>query len=121
MKIRETVVGMLAATTRSSYLSSNNNGGGAMKNHCLYIAGFAGLLLAGTAQAGAITCGDAIITDDQPDGQFTQQILDQCGPPSSKDGDNWLYDRSDVGQGIYALHFDDSGQLDSIEQQMNED
>ena len=49
------------------------------------------------------------------------QILDQCGEPTSQDGDNWLYDRSDVGQGMYILHFDDSGQLDSIQQQMDED
>jgi hypothetical protein len=91
-----------------------------MKNLYLPIVGVAGLVLAMTAQAGSITCGDAIITDDQTDGQFTQQILDQCGPPTSKDGDNWIYDRSDVGQGIYVLHFDDSGQLDSIQQQLNE-
>jgi hypothetical protein len=49
------------------------------------------------------------------------QILDQCGQPTSQDGDTWLYDRSDVGQGTYILHFDDSGQLDSIQQQMDED
>jgi hypothetical protein len=92
-----------------------------MKNHYLSIAAFAGLLLTGTAQAGSISCGDAMITDDQPDGQLTQQILEKCGEPTSKDGDDWIYDRSDVGQGIYILHFDDSGQLDSIEEQMNED
>ena len=78
-------------------------------------------LFAGTAQAGSISCGDATITDDQDEGQTTMQILNQCGEPTSKDGDTWLYDRSDVGQGIYVLHFDDSGQLDSIQQQMDED
>jgi hypothetical protein len=88
-----------------------------MKNHYSYIAGFAGLLMAGSAQSGSITCGDAIITDDQPDGQFTQQILEQCGEPTAKDGDDWLYDRSDVGGGIYVLHFNDSGRLESIEEQ----
>jgi hypothetical protein len=92
-----------------------------MKFHtCLTIAG-AGLLLAGTAQAGTMTCGDVFITDDEDEGQTTMQILDQCGEPTSKDGDNWLYDRSDMGQGIYILHFDDAGQLDSIQQQMDED
>ncbi len=90
-----------------------------MKIRYRYIAGFTGLLLCGTAQAGSITCGEAIITDDQLDGQVTQQILDKCGQPTSKDGDNWLYDRSDVGQGIYVLHFNDSGQLDSIEEQID--
>ena len=90
-----------------------------MKIHHLTVATFAALL-AGTAQAGTMTCGDAIITDDQPDGQLTQQILAQCGEPTSKDGDNWLYDRADVGQGIYVLHFNDSGQLESIEEQIEE-
>ncbi|MFH0341108.1 MAG: hypothetical protein ACHBNF_03050 [Chromatiales bacterium] len=90
-----------------------------MKIRYRYIAGFTGLLLDGTAQAGSMTFGQAIITDDQLDGQVTQQILDKCGQPTSKDGDNWLYDRSDVGQGIYVLHFNDSGQLDSIEEQMD--
>ncbi|HSB12886.1 MAG TPA: hypothetical protein VLE22_00420 [Bryobacteraceae bacterium] len=92
-----------------------------MKIHYLSITGFAGLLLATTAHAGSITCGDSIITDDQPDGQFQAQILQQCGEPTSKDGDDWFYDRSDVGQGMYVLHFDDSGQLDSIEQQMDQE
>jgi hypothetical protein len=91
-----------------------------MKNSCLYIAGFAGVLMAGIAQAGSITCGDAIITDDQDVGQTTQQVLQQCGPPTSQEGDNWIYDRTDQGQGIYTLHFDDSGQLDSIQQQVDQ-
>jgi hypothetical protein len=77
-------------------------------------------LLVGTTDAGSITCGDAIITDDQDVGQTTQQVLDQCGPPTSQDGDNWIYDRSNQVQGIYILHFDDSGELDSIEQQLDQ-
>ena len=80
-----------------------------------------GLLLAGSARAGSMSCGDATITDDQDEGQTTMQILDQCGEPTSKDGDDWLYDRSDMGQGTYILHFNDAGQLDSIEQQLDED
>ena len=81
----------------------------------------AGVLLGGAVQAGSMSCGDATITDDQDQGQTTMQILEQCGQPTSQDGDNWLYDRSDMGQGIYILHFDDSGQLDSIQQQLDED
>jgi hypothetical protein len=90
-----------------------------MKIHHLSVAALAALL-AGTAQAGSITCGDAIITDDQLDGQFQQQILAQCGEPTSRDGNNWLYNRADVGEGTYVLHFDDAGQLQSIEQQIEE-
>jgi hypothetical protein len=92
-----------------------------MKDQYHYIAAIAAALLSGTAQAGSITCGDAIITDDQPDGQFKQQILDKCGQPTSKDGDNWLYDRSHVAQGIYVLHFNGSGQVDSIKPQMGQE
>jgi hypothetical protein len=92
-----------------------------MKFHTFMTTACAVLLFAGTARAGSISCGDATITDDQDEGQTTMQILEQCGEPTSKDGDNWLYDRSDAGQGIYVLHFDDSGQLDSIQQQMDED
>jgi hypothetical protein len=92
-----------------------------MKIHTYLSTASAVLLFAATAQAGSMTCGDATITDDQDEGQTTMQILEQCGQPSSQDGDNWLYDRSDVGQGIYILHFDDAGQLDSIQQQMDED
>jgi hypothetical protein len=77
-------------------------------------------LLVGTADAGSITCGDAIVTDDQDVGQTTQQVLDQGVPPTSQDGNNWIYDRSNQGQGIYILHFDDSGELDSIEQQVDQ-
>jgi hypothetical protein len=115
------VIGRPVTTSRDSDKSINNKGENLMKNQYLAIAGCAGLLLAATTQAGSITCGDATITDDQDEGQTTMQILDQCGQPTSQDGDTWLYDRSDVGQGTYILHFDDSGQLDSIQQQMDED
>jgi hypothetical protein len=91
-----------------------------MKNPLVFIAVFSGLLLAAIAQAGSIMCGDATITDDQDVGQSTDQILQQCGPPTSQDGDNWYYDRSNQGQGIYILHFNDAGQLDSIQQQVDQ-
>ena len=91
-----------------------------MKDHVLIASACAGLLLAGVVRAGTITCGDVIITDDQDVGQTTQQILNQCGPPTSQDGGNWIYDRSDTGQGVYILHFNSDGQLDSIEQQVDQ-
>lgn len=91
-----------------------------MKINYFPLAGFPGLLLAGAVQATSMNCGTAVISDDQPDGQFKQQILEQCGEPTSKDGDDWLYDRSDVGDGTYILHFDDAEQLDSIEIQMED-
>jgi hypothetical protein len=91
-----------------------------MKNNHRHIGVLAALVLATTAQAGSISCGDATISDDQDVGQSTDQILQQCGPPTSRDGSNWIYDRSDQGQGIYILHFDSSGQLDSIQQQVDQ-
>jgi hypothetical protein len=92
-----------------------------MQFHKLLIPVCTGLLLAGTALAGSISCGDATITDDQDEGPTTQQVANQCGQPTSTDGDNWIYDRSNVGQGIYVLHFNGSGQLDSIQQQVDQD
>ena len=71
--------------------------------------------------AGSIACNGTIIADDQRDAQFKQQILDQCGQPTSMEDDDWIYDRSDVGQGIYVLHFNDNGQLDSIEERKGEE
>jgi hypothetical protein len=91
-----------------------------MKNNHCHITVVAALLAAATAQAGSITCGDATITDDQDVGQSTEQILQQCGPPTSQDGNNWIYDRSNQGQGIYILHFNGDGQLDSIQQQVDQ-
>jgi hypothetical protein len=92
-----------------------------MKIHHLYIAAGAALLLAGTAHAGTMSCGDAFITDDQPQPLYKQEILEQCGEPTSREGNNWFYDRSDMGQGIYILHFNDAGQLASIEEQVSEE
>jgi len=60
-----------------------------MKNSILFIAGFPALLLAVAAQAGSMTCGDVTISGDQDTGQSTDQILQQCGPPTSQDGNNW--------------------------------
>jgi hypothetical protein len=91
-----------------------------MNHHYLPIFAIAALLLAGTAQAGTLRCGNAFITDDQPDGQSRQQVLAKCGEPTNRDGDDWYYDRADVGQGTYVLHFNDSGELESIEQQTEE-
>ena len=91
-----------------------------MKNQYLSVSACAALLLAGTVQAGTLTCGDAIVTDNQPEGQFKEQILALCGEPTSREGNNWFYDRADVGQGTYILHFNDAGQLDSIEQQIED-
>jgi len=91
-----------------------------MNLHRLLAPACISLMLTPAVQAGSISCGDSTITDDQDTGPTTMQILDQCGQPTSKDGDDWIYDRSDVGQGIYVLHFDDSGQLDSIEQQVDQ-
>ena len=92
-----------------------------MKIEHLPITILAGLLLAGTVQAGTLSCGDALITDDMPQGQSQQQILAHCGEPSYTQGDDWYYDRADVGEGTYILHFNASEQLDSIEQQMPEE
>jgi hypothetical protein len=88
-----------------------------MKANKFFFSITAGLLIAASTQAGTISCGSATITDGQLEGQLTAQILEQCGEPNSRNGDDWYYDRSDVGEGLYILHFNDSGQLESIEEQ----
>ena len=91
-----------------------------MKTH-FFILAVCATLMTESVQAGTIECDGKIVADDQRDGQFKQQILDQCGQPTSMNDDDWIYDRSDIGQGIYVLHFDGSGQLDSIEESKGED
>jgi len=76
-----------------------------------------GLLLACSVQAGSISCGSATIADDQPDAPLTEHIISHCGEPTSKDGNDWIYDRRDVGSGLYILHFNDAGKLESIDEQ----
>ena len=80
----------------------------------------AALMLYGTARAETMTCGSSLITDDQTDGLFSEQVQAQCGAPTAMEGNDWIYDRTDVGEGTYVLHFNDSGELESIEIQ-NED
>jgi len=77
----------------------------------------AGLLFAGSVQAGSISCGSATIADDQPDAPLTEHIISHCGEPASKNGNDWIYDRRDMGGGFYILHFNDSGELESIDEQ----
>ena len=77
----------------------------------------AALLIAGSATAGSISCGDSTISDDQDEGQTSMQILEQCGEPTSRNGNDWLYDRSDVGEGIYVLHFNGASELESIDEE----
>lgn len=97
--------------------STNND----RRNHYEYSSPFlavCAVVLAGGVQAGTLSCGSAMIIDGQPNHPFyKQQVLEQCGEPTSKDGDDWFYDRSDVGQGLYVLHFNDGGKLESIKEQ----
>jgi hypothetical protein len=90
-----------------------------MNNNFVPVSGILAMLPAASAQAGTLRCGGDIIIDDQLSGQFKEQILEQCGAPTDKNGDDWLYDRTDVGDGVYVLHFNDDGQLESIEEQSN--
>jgi len=91
-----------------------------MNNKLVSVAGILAVLLTASAQAGTLRCGGEIISDDHSSGQFKEQILEQCGAPTDKNGDDWLYDRTDVGDGVYVLHFNDDGQLESIQEQAQE-
>jgi hypothetical protein len=65
------------------------------------------------AFAGSMYCGTQIITDDEMQGESTQSIREKCGAPDEKNGNNWVYKHSDGA--TYRLHFNDNGELGSIE------
>jgi hypothetical protein len=75
------------------------------------------LRINGYVQAGSISCGSATITDDQVDAPLTERIITHCGAPTSKDGNDWIYDRRNVGEGFYILHCNGAGELESIDEQ----
>jgi len=51
------------------------------------------------------------------DAPLTVHDISLCGEPTSKEGNDWIYDRRDVGEGFYILHFIDAGELESINEQ----
>ena len=66
------------------------------------------------AMADGMECGTHLITDDEESGQTMSEIKEQCGAPDSVTGDDWYYKKEDGA--TYQLHFDASGELDSITQ-----
>jgi hypothetical protein len=73
------------------------------------------LLLVGSggASAGVILCGTHEIQDDQIPGQTRAEVEKKCGAPEAISGDNLFYNKD--GR-TYRLHFNDSDELESIEE-----
>lgn len=74
------------------------------------------LALIGGAQAAAMYCGVNLIEAGGEPAPTQAQVLAQCGEPSSREGDTWYYRRPDGS--TYRLHFNDNGELESIEEEV---
>ena len=74
------------------------------------------LLLVGSASVSAavMVCGTHEIRDGQIPGQTRAEIEKKCGTPESIDGNNFYYRKGSV---TYRLHFNDSDELESIEEE----
>ena len=66
------------------------------------------------AMADDMECGTYVITDDDESGQSMSEVKDKCGEPNELKGDDWYYKKEDGT--TYRLHFNDSGELESISQ-----
>jgi hypothetical protein len=72
------------------------------------------LLGFGSTSAATMSCGTHEIRDGQIPGQTRAEIRHKCGTPQSAEGDNLYYKK---GGRTYRLHFNDSDELESIEEQ----
>jgi len=69
------------------------------------------LAMAGTAYGDDnFYCGETIIEN----GMQRAMVLEYCGEPTAREGDQWIYDRGDE-QFLVVLHFD-GDQVSEIEQ-----
>ena len=86
-----------------------------MKRILKVIFGFI-LLLGGISNtlAASMQCGTQFINDDQRDGQSKDKILAMCGEPETKEGNTWYYKKPDGA--MFRLHFNGSGELESIQE-----
>ncbi len=62
------------------------------------------------ATAGEMRCGNQLIFDDQIDPMLMVQVLEKCGEPTERRGNEWYYQE----QGK-VLIFNDNQQLESIQ------
>ena len=67
------------------------------------------------AMADDMVCGTYTISDGEENGPTMSEIKEKCGEPNEVNGDNWYYKQEDGP--TYQVHFNGSGELDSIIQQ----
>ena len=70
------------------------------------------LLLGAATQAAAneMRCGDGLIFDDEVEPMLMVNVLEKCGEPTERRGDEWYY-----GEQGKVLIFNDDQQLESIQ------
>lgn len=80
-------------------------------NKMLLVISLAVLYSAGSAYADTIRCGTHII--DQ--GTSADKILEVCGEPTSRQAEEWVYDRGADGLSM-RIHFNPDGGVSHIEE-----
>ncbi len=78
------------------------------------------LLMASTSTvlADSISCGQSMIQGGLTDPVTKDEVLQKCGEPSAKEGNDWIYERD--GGATAVLHLNDNGDLESISERVGD-
>ena len=75
-------------------------------------------LLGGTVLADTMTCGQYMIQSGETNPVTKDEVEQQCGQPTAKEGNDWIYQRA--GENTKILHFNDNGGLESISERVGD-
>jgi len=70
-------------------------------------------LAPGPTLADSVRCGSHILSTGGRHGPDKYEVLKKCGEPTTRAGNTWIYDKSNVSKNV--LVFDASGRLMRIE------
>ena len=70
-----------------------------------------------TAVADTMACGQHMIQSGETEPLEKQEVAQKCGEPTTKDGNDWVYERD--GENTKILHFNDNGGLESISERVD--
>ena len=82
-----------------------------MKQSSLVLAIVISAFSIGAANAQVWNCGQSMVETGM--GTTREEVLDKCGPPTTKDSDRWYY-KNQPGQVTVVLTFE-TGKLEQIE------
>jgi hypothetical protein len=82
-----------------------------MRQSSLVLAFLISAFVTSTANAQVWACGQSMVETGQ--GTTKEEVLDKCGPPTTKDSDRWYY-KNQPGQVTVVLTFE-TGKLMQIE------